>query len=61
MGAHSGPLSIVSGVQVTIGRDGTSSTRLLNSSVSNVSIYNRALSPLEIQQNYKATRARFTN
>lgn len=61
MGAHAGPLSIASGVQVTIGRDGTSSTRLLNGSVSNVSIYSRALSPSEIQQNFEATRGRFAN
>jgi hypothetical protein len=56
---NTGPLSIASDVQVTIGRDGTSATRLFNGSISNILMYNRALTAAEIRQNFEALRGRY--
>lgn len=45
---------------VNIGRSNFSSTSIpLNGNISNFLIYNRALSPTEISQNFNATRSRF--
>ena len=41
------------------GASGPANTNFINAKISNVQIYNRALSPLEIQQNFEATRGRY--
>jgi hypothetical protein len=48
-------------VEVQLARGGIfgGSTQLLNGSISNTQIYNRALSASEVNQNFQATRARF--
>jgi hypothetical protein len=44
---------------IRIGADTSSFQYLLNGNISQVSIYNRALTAAEIQQNFNATRSRF--
>jgi hypothetical protein len=43
----------------TIGRFGSSTVYYLNGDISNAQIYNKALTPQEVQQNFNATRSRF--
>ena len=42
-----------------IGKQGLGTIRYFDGNISNISIYNRALTPDEIRQNYNATRGRF--
>jgi hypothetical protein len=42
-----------------IGRFGLSAGEYFNGSISNIQVYNRALSALEVQQNYNAMQSRF--
>ena len=42
-----------------VGYDGTATRQHFNGNISNVRIYNRALTESEIQQNYNATKGRF--
>ena len=44
----------------TMGRFGNNSNYYLNGRISNTSIYNRALTAAEVQQNFNATRSRFS-
>jgi len=43
----------------TLGRRGPISQRYFPGNISNVQVYNRVLSPQEVQQNYNATKTRF--
>jgi hypothetical protein len=42
-----------------VGNQGTGTTHTFNGSISNVSIYNKALTATEVLQNFNATRSRF--
>ena len=58
-GAKTGPLNTSDTGVLEIGRDDGLGGRILNGNIAQVSIYNRALSAAEIQQNYNATKSRY--
>jgi hypothetical protein len=53
------PTTIPTSQTFSVGRAGTENQAYYNSNIAQVSIYNRALTATEIQQNYNATRSRF--
>lgn len=55
---HVGPISNVAGSEFSIGRQ-SDAGRYFNGSIACVQVYNRALSPGEIDQNFQATRNRY--
>jgi hypothetical protein len=57
-GVKTGPLNTADTGVLEIGKDDTLS-RFFNGTIAQVSIYNRALSPNEVLQNFNATRGRF--
>ncbi len=52
--------SATSAKKIEIGRRADTSTQEIDGKISNVSIYNRALSAQEVKQNYNALKSRFT-
>ena len=58
-GVKIGPLNTSDTGVLEIGRDDNIAGRLLNGNISQVSIYNRALSAAEVSQNFNATRGRY--
>ena len=48
------------GYSVTLGQDPPGSNEFFNGRISNAKLYNRALTPQEIQQNYNALKGRYT-
>jgi len=56
---QTGPLNTSDAGVMEIGRDDQIASRVLNGNISHASLYNRALSPEEIEQNFNATRGRF--
>jgi prepilin-type N-terminal cleavage/methylation domain-containing protein len=58
-GVKNGSLNTVDTGVLEIGRDDGNIGRVMNGNIAQVSIYNRALTPEEIQQNFNASRGRF--
>jgi len=58
-GVKTGPLNTADTGVLEIGRDDGIGSRVFNGNISQVKIYNRALTAAEIQQNFNATRGRF--
>jgi hypothetical protein len=58
-GVKTGLLNTGDTNSLEIGRDSGNSSRILNGNISIAQIYNRALTPAEIQQNYNATKGRY--
>lgn len=46
--------------RVRVGCQKTANSRYFNGNISNISVYNRALTPLEVRQNFEALRGRYS-
>jgi hypothetical protein len=57
--AYNGTLKQNASATLAIGSDAANSRRYWQGNVSNVQIYNRALTATEMRQNYNATKGRF--